>query len=206
MREKRGTGFSSCSASPSEQILVLLVLILITCDQPIVLFLHRRPQPLPKLTHSHTHTRARSLSSPTLTLAAPDVLREDLAVPAKLQAAESARRAGLRGLRSLLARPGQEDEGDEARSPARPPPHHQGARLVEDEKLESLASGFPHSFCHSGMGMTWQNQTVCRATGLVKTHLEVLNKNNNVQIANGPAVGGPPSGVLRRYCKPCFPP
>ena len=83
------------------------------------------------------HARARSLSSPTLNLAAPDVLREDLAVAAKLQAAESARRAGLRGLRSLLARPGQEDERDEARSPARPPPHHQGARLVEEENWAS---------------------------------------------------------------------
>ena len=153
MREKRGTGFSSCSASPSEQILVLLVLILITCDQPIVLFLHRRPQPLPKLTHSHTHIRARSLSSPTLTLAAPDVLREDLAVAAKLQTAESARRAGLRGLRSPLARPGQKDEGDEARSPARPPPHHQGARLVEKKTGHPRSAKFPDSFWHSGM--TW---------------------------------------------------
>lgn len=153
MREKRGTGFSSCSASPSEQILVLLVLILITCDQPIVLFLHRRPQPLPKLTQTHTHARARSLSSPTLTLAAPDVLREDLAVAAKLQAAESARRAGLRGLRSLLG-PGQEDERDEARRPARPPPHHQGARLVEEE---SWASAILDSFilAFSDSGMTW---------------------------------------------------
>ena len=104
--------------------------------------------------NSHTRARARSLSSPTLTLAAPDVLREDLAVAAKLQAAESARRAGLRGLRSLLARPGQEDERDEARSPARPPPHHQGARLVEEENWASaILDSFILAFTDSGM--TW---------------------------------------------------
>jgi len=106
------------------------------------------------LKHTHTRARARSLSSPTLTLAAPDVLREDLAVAAKLQAAESARRAGLRGLRSLLARPGQEDERDEARSPARPPPHHQGARLVEEENWASaILDSFILAFTDSGM--TW---------------------------------------------------